>query len=202
MGDIVYTFGTSVYLNITNQCPCKCTFCIRSFEEGIGSASSLWHRGGDPSLPEVLTAVTDFDFNGFKEAVFCGYGEPTCALNCLVAVSKHLKETHPQLKIRVNTNGLSDLIHGMPTARLLCQYIDTISISLNAPNAEKYLQVTQPSFGLQSFDAMLHFASDCRQYCRDVRFTVVDTLSPEEIADSQRLADQIGIPLRIRKFGS
>lgn len=29
MTDIVYVYGGKVYLNITNRCPCNCTFCIR-----------------------------------------------------------------------------------------------------------------------------------------------------------------------------
>ncbi|HAY72833.1 MAG TPA: radical SAM protein, partial [Ruminococcaceae bacterium] len=27
MADIVYTYGDSVYMNITNKCPCSCVFC-------------------------------------------------------------------------------------------------------------------------------------------------------------------------------
>lgn len=45
-----------------------------------------------------------FDFAGYKELVFCGYGEPTCAIDNLVASAKYAKEKYG-LSIRVNTNG-------------------------------------------------------------------------------------------------
>ena len=35
MADIVYTYGNSVYMNITNKCPCSCVFCIRSNGDGL-----------------------------------------------------------------------------------------------------------------------------------------------------------------------
>ena len=49
-----------------------------------------------------------FDFTGYKELVFCGYGEPTCAIDNLVASAKYAKEKYG-LSIRVNTNGLANL---------------------------------------------------------------------------------------------
>ncbi len=38
MADIIYTYKNHVYGNITNQCNCACTFCIRSHQNGIGDA--------------------------------------------------------------------------------------------------------------------------------------------------------------------
>ena len=78
MAEILYTYKHQVYANITNKCNCRCTFCIRGQEEGIGDAQTLWHKK-DPSLDEILAAMDAFDFNGYKELVYCGYGEPTCA---------------------------------------------------------------------------------------------------------------------------
>lgn len=200
MSDILYTYKNGVYLNITNKCPCRCTFCIRSLGDGVGSATSLWLKG-DPTLEEIKAAIDTFDFTGYEEIIFCGYGEPTCALDNLLAVCDHVRATHPDLKIRLNTNGLSDLVNKKPTAKLLCDHLDAISISLNAPNAEAYNAVTRPSFGLPSFDAMLTFAKECKQYTDAVKFSVVDTISPEEIEASKALAAEMGIPLRVRNYG-
>lgn len=199
MTDIVYVYGEKAYLNITNRCPCRCTFCIRQNGDGLGSASSLWHHG-DPSVEEVLAALRAFDFTPYDEVTFCGYGEPTCALAVLEAAAAYLRQTYPTLRLRVNTNGLGDLVNGRPVAPVLASCVDVVSISLNAPTREKYLAVTRPSFGEQSFDAMLAFARDCKAQGLTVMLTVVDVLPPEDIEQSRTLADSLGIPLRVREY--
>ena len=80
MADILYVYKTSIYANLTNKCPCRCTFCIRNNTDSVGSADTLWHKH-DPSMEDIKKAVDDFDFTGYKELVFCGYGEPTSALD-------------------------------------------------------------------------------------------------------------------------
>lgn len=39
----------------------------------------------------ILKAVDDFDFTGYKELVFCGYGEPTSALDNMLETAKYVK---------------------------------------------------------------------------------------------------------------
>ena len=75
MADILYTYKDQVYANITNKCNCRCRFCIRSHEDGVGDADTLWHKT-DPTLEQIKEAMDAFDFAGYKELVFCGYGEP------------------------------------------------------------------------------------------------------------------------------
>ena len=104
--------------------------------------------------------------------------------------------------IRLNTNGLADLIHGKPVAYKLQGLCDIVSISLNAGTKEEYLKVTRPSFGDKSFEAMQRFAIDCKKYVKTVIFTVVDVIGSEEIAAAQEIADKLGIPLRVRKYES
>lgn len=198
MSDIVYLFEDQVYLNITNACPCNCKFCIRTHGDGLGSAEQLWLERA-PSLEEIKAAIDAFDFGGREAVVFCGYGEPTCAFSNLVETSRYIKEKYGY-KIRVNTNGLSDLINGRPTAKEFCKYIDVASISLNAPTAESYNELVRPSFGERSFEAMLQFAKECKTYGVEVKFSVVDVISAEEIAACQRLSDEMGIPLRVRTY--
>lgn len=198
MADIIYTYAGGVYFNITNKCPCSCTFCIRSNGDGLGSADSLWLKK-DPTFDEIKAAVDSFDFNGFKEVVFCGYGEPMQALDNLIRTAKYLKENYG-LKIRLNTNGLGDLINGKETACLLHGVADSISISLNAPDAEEYLKVTRSKFGVKSFDAMLKFVADCKKYIPSVKFTVVDVISEESIERCRKLAEEMDIPLKIRSY--
>ena len=116
--DIVYRLGEGVYLNITNKCPCRCAFCIRSQGEAVGDAERLWFDT-EPTLDEIKAAIDTFDFSGVEEVVFCGYGEPTNAYDHLLATAKYMREIHSDIKIRLNTNGLSDLINEKPTAEEL-----------------------------------------------------------------------------------
>ena len=198
MADIVYTYEGSAYLNITNRCPCSCIFCIRSNGDGLGSAETLWHKK-DPTLDEIKAEIDSFDFSPYKEVVFCGYGEPTEALDNLIETAKYLKEKYG-LKIRVNSNGLSDLINGKETAKLLDGIVDCISISLNAPDAESYQRVSRSKFGEDAFPALLKFAEDCKKYIPEVKFTVVDVITEDEIERCRKIADDMGIKLRIRSW--
>ena len=198
MADIIYTYAGNAYLNITNKCPCSCVFCIRANGDGLGSADSLWLKK-DPDINEIKEAIDNFDFSPYGEAIFCGYGEPTQALDNLLEAARYLKEKH-SLKIRLNSNGLSDLVNGKPTAHLFEGLIDSISISLNAPDAESYQRVARSRFGEAAHPAILKFAEECKKYIPSVKFTVVDIISDEEIERCRKIADKMGIPLRVREW--
>lgn len=195
---ILYTVGDSLYLNITNKCPCSCVFCIRNNGDSVGDADNLWLER-EPNFDDVKQDLDKFDFTNIDEIVFCGYGEPFERLDLILEVSDYIRSI-TNLPIRVNTNGLSDLINGKPTAHLLKGRIDTISISLNAPTKEEYTRVTRPVYGEKAFDAMLNFAQDCKNYVENVVLTIVDVISEEDIQASKDLAQKIGINLRIREY--
>lgn len=198
MADIIYTFENQAYLNITNACPCRCTFCIRNNGDSVGEATTLWFEHS-PSIEEIKAEIDNFDFSKYNNSItVCGYGEPTCALKNLIDACKYLREKG--VKIRLNTNGLSDLINKRETAREICEVVDSVSISLNAPTKEKYNEITRPSFGEKSFDAMLKFAKECKEYGTPVKLTVVDVISKEDIEDCKKLCDEIQIPLRVREY--
>ena len=193
---ILYDYEDSLYINLTNKCPCACVFCIRKETDHVGNSDSLW-LDHEPTVEEVKKEFKNFDLNKYEEIVFCGYGEPLVRINEVVEVAKYIRSIS-NIKIRVNTNGLADLIHKKKTAVMLKDVIDAVSISLNAPNKEVYLEVARPAFGIKSFDAMLSFAKDCKTCLKEVCFSVVDEISEEEIRKSQELADSLGIPLRVR----
>jgi len=193
--NIVYELGGKLYVNLTNKCPCNCAFCVRNNADGIGSADSLWLER-EPSAEEVVAAFEEYDLNKYAEAVFCGYGEPTSALDVLLTTVKWLKSRN--FKTRLNTNGLSDLINGKDTAPLFAGLIDTVSISLNAANKQEYAALCRPIFGEGAFDAMLGFARNCTKRVPNVVFTVVDVIGEKKISECRELADKLGIPLRVR----
>lgn len=200
MADILYQYGNSVYANLTNRCCCHCTFCIRNTGDGLGSAQTLWHEK-DPGWPEVKAAVDRFDFGSFQELVFCGYGEPTCALELLLETARYMKTIHPHIKLRLNTNGLGSLVNKKDIVPLLAETIDCVSVSLNAPDSESYDRLCRPDFD-NAFSAMLDFAGSAVRQIPQVKFSVVDVISEDQIKACQKLAGDMGIPLRVRVYGS
>ena len=193
---ILYDYEDSLYINLTNKCPCACVFCIRKETDHVGNSDSLW-LDHEPTVEEVKKEFKNFDLNKYEEIVFCGYGEPLVRINEVVEVAKYIRSIS-NIKIRVNTNGLSDLIHNKKTAQMLKDNIDAVSISLNAPNKVKYNEVTKPKFGEKSFEALLDFATDCKKYIKELNFSVVDEINEKEIQESKELAESMNIPLRVR----
>lgn len=198
---ITYPVKNGIYVNMTNRCPCACTFCLRQNGPGVYGSDSLWLER-EPTVQEVCDSLAQWSLNEKDEVVFCGYGEPTERLEDLLEVAAWIKANY-QVPIRINTNGLSDLIWGKNTAPMLAGKIDAVSISLNANNAEDYLKLTRSKFGIGSYDAMLTFAKNCTAYVPKVMMTVVDQVTtPEAQAESKRICDSLGVTLRVRPFES
>ncbi len=199
MADIVYTLEGGTYLNITNRCPCNCAFCIRSKGDAVGDAEKLWFDK-EPDFEEIKAAVDAYDFTRVSSAVFCGYGEPTNAYDNLIKTARYIKQINPSINLRLNTNGLSDLINGKPTAKELSETFDCISVSLNEPSSEKYDKITRNIYPGKAFDAMLDFTSECVKYCKKVRMTVVDVISPEDIEAAEKVCASTGAEFKVRSF--
>ena len=193
---IFYPIGDSLYVNLTNKCPCRCVFCVREEHETVGNNNSLW-LDHDPSMEEIKEDLERFDLKDYKEIEFCGFGEPMMRMDDLIETAKYIK-SKADIKTRINTNGLGDLIHEKNTAECIKDCIDSVSISLNAPDKESYCRVTRPKFGEQSFEAMLKFAEECRDCGINIAFSVVDEITPEEIEKSRELAESLGVKLRVR----
>ena len=186
------------YINITNKCPCACTFCLRQTKEMMQN-NSLWLEK-DPSAQEIIDELSKYDLSYVPEIIMCGFGEPLENVDVVVAVATYIKKTYPLIKIRINTNGLGNLVHQRNITKDLMNLIDTVSISLNASNAEDYQKSVRSRFGIQSFDAMLEFAKLCKGKIPSVILTVVDIIGEEEIKKCQAICDDLGVSLRVRKF--
>ncbi len=201
MADIIYTYHNSVYFNITNKCPCRCAFCIRDKKDAIGEAEKLFHET-EPTIEEIRNAIDAFDFDGKDTAVFCGYGEPTNALDNLIKSAEYLKEKFPSMKLRLNTNGLSDLINGRETAKEISTHFDFVSISLNDVSSEEYDKITRNIYPGKAYEAMLKFAKDCVNEGINVRLSVVDVIGEEKIKKAKEIAESIGADFLCRKYDS
>ncbi len=196
---ILYKVHQNLYVNLTNKCPCACTFCLRQTRDTMGESDSLWLKR-EPTLEEIIADFDHFNMKEFKEVVFCGFGEPTERLDVLLKVAQYVKDTY-RMPVRINTNGLSDLIHKKKTAPLLQGLVDTVSISLNTPDPKRYQELVRSRFGEVSYQAMLDFARDCTKYVPHVVLTTVDTtLTKEEEAQCAKICEDLGVTYRIREW--
>lgn len=197
---ILYEFHNNLYVNLTNHCPCACTFCLRQTTDHMGDSGSLWLEK-EPTAVQVISEFKKFHMPDYNELVFCGFGEPTEALDVLLEVARYAKHTWPSVQIRINTNGLGSLINNKDITPLFDGLIDIISISLNTPNADRYLELTRSKFGIGSFQAMLDFAHNCTKYVPEVVMsTVSTTITPQEEEQCADLCRQTGATYRIRPF--
>ena len=196
MNNYVYILDGKAYINLTNKCHNACSFCIRNTGDGV-AGTPLW-LDDEPTAADVLKS-----FEAIKprvkenEIVFCGYGEPTEALDVLKECAKAFKAAGYGLSL--NTNGLGSRVAGRDIAGELKDF-DTISVSLNNCDADKYYEVTRSAFGTKAFDGVLDFARSCKAAGINTVFTVVDTIGKDNVTKSEALAKKLGIPLRVRTY--
>lgn len=200
MMTISYEVGDKLYMNITNKCPCNCTFCIRNNANGVYGSDSLWLEH-DPDIDEIKAEIDKRELSKYSEIVFCGYGEPTCRLNALLESAQYLKSKETCPPLRLNTNGLSDLLNERSTSQEIGEIFDIVSVSLNAGTKEEYMRVTRPKFS-NAFEAMQKFASECNKTSAEVMMSVVDVIPEAEIEAAKKLCEAINVNLRIRKYES
>lgn len=197
---ITYIVEGKLYVNITNRCSNRCEFCIRKNGDGAYGSDSLWLER-EPTREEIIKSIFSHDLADFSELVFCGYGEPTYRLDDAVAVAREVKGRYHDIKIRINTNGQSDLILDRDTAPDFAGAFDVVSISLNTPNREKYQSLCHSVYGEKSFDALLLFALRVKNYVPLVQLSAVkQTLSNEEIEICKNISESLGVTLRLRDY--
>ena len=194
---IVYDYFGGLYINITNRCPNACDFCIRNFTNALGDADSLVLKE-DPTVEEVKKELESWDVRSYDEVVFCGYGEPTERLPEVLELARHIKAKYGR-QIRSNTNGLADLIWGRPTAPDLKGVVDAVSVSMNEADAQKYYDLCHPKFGLKSYDAVIKYIEDVRDYVPYVATSVVTSaISSESINICRAKAAELGVVFKLR----
>ena len=191
MDTYVYRIGNNLYVNLTNRCSNRCTFCVRNGKETF-EGYALWLKGGEPTAAQVTAALGECDCD---EVVFCGFGEPTYRLDVMSEVCGYV-HAHGK-RTRLNTNGHGSLINGRNIAPELAGKLDGINISLNASDARRYKALCRPLYPA-AFEEMLAFARACRDRGLNCWFSVVDCIGEEEVAACRNIADAVGIPLRVR----
>lgn len=190
---IAYRIRDSLYLNITNRCSNRCSFCAK-FDDFTVKGHNLL-LDGEPSPHEVLAAVGQPE--GIEEVVFCGYGEPLLRLDLVKLVAGELKLRG--YSIRINTDGQANLVHGRDILPELSGLVDSISVSLNAPDAETYSGICNTPFGEAGFAGVCDFIKSAKKWIPQVVASAV-TLPSVDIEACRELALFLGVEFRVREY--
>lgn len=191
---IAYELHGNCYLNITYQCTLRCAFCPKF--------NGVWEVQGynlrihtEPSAEQIVAAVGDV--GRYNEVVFCGLGESTLRLDVMLDVARELKKQGA--KIRLNTDGLANLVHERDVTPEFAGLIDAVSISMNADNETVYEQHCRPKSQYPgAYQAMLQFAAAVSHHVPEVSMTAIDGLEGVNIERCREQAERIGVAFRRR----
>jgi TatD DNase family protein len=191
-GEIAYKIRDNLYLNITNRCTNKCSFCIRFHTDYVkGHNLRLLDEPTEEELKDAIGAPAQY-----KEVVFCGYGEPLLRLDLVKSVATWIKQNNG--KVRINTNGHGNLIHSRNILPELKGIVDSISISLDAHDEKTYNRICRPAFQ-NAFGEVLSFIKEAKRFIPEVRITVV-TLEGVDIEKCRKIAEDLGVGFRVRRL--
>jgi len=192
---IYYDLHGSRYLNVTSRCTLRCAFCPK-FNGSWTVAGYDLRLHEEPDAAQLIAAVGAP--GAFEEIVFCGLGEPTLRLYTVLEAGAELRQRGA--RVRLNTDGLANLVHGRDVTPDLEDSIDAISISLNAQNEDIYNRHCRPPMS-GAFEAVLDFAARAREFVPSVTLTAIDGLPGVDIAACREIAEQLGVGFRRRELG-
>lgn len=202
--NLVYFLYEKAYINITNACTNSCCFCVRDIKDDVVGAG-LWL---DKDAVKAVDVIKEIELNKDKikvknELIFCGYGEPLCRYSEVIKVAKYVKETMPEVKIRINTNGHGSFLAKKNIVPELAPFIDSISISLNAQNEDEYNKISKPKID-NAYQAMLDFTKECVKAGIDTTMSIVTNYKPEEyninVDECEKIAKNLGAKFRNREW--
>jgi TatD DNase family protein len=190
---IAYPIRNSLYLNITNRCTNSCTFCAK-FSDFTVKGHQL-RLTGEPTATEVKRAIGDP--RKWQEVVFCGYGESLLRLDLVREIAGWLKTLG--VKVRVNTDGQANLVHGRNILPELQGLVDAVSVSLNAADAATYQRLCRSQFGEAGYDGVKDFLRQAGLYIPEVTATAV-ALPGIDIEACRQVAAELGVNFRAREY--
>ncbi|GAG17165.1 unnamed protein product, partial [marine sediment metagenome] len=194
-----YPIRRSLYVNLTNRCPNRCTFCPRARPDGqlLVKGHDL-HLEDEPSADEMLTALAAARPQNYEEVVFCGFGEPTLRLDVVLQVARAVKNRW-RLPTRLNTNGQGSALAGRDIVPELAEVIDAVSVSLNAPDAETYNRLCRPTIP-NAFTAVCDFLRACKGRIGSLRTTAVAVPGLDLEAVRRVAEDELGLDFSVRDY--
>lgn len=194
---IVYEAHNNLYLNITNRCTAECVFCIKRYSDGVYGYNLRLSR--EPTVDEVIKELSEIDLSNYKEVVFTGFGEPLVRLDEVLEITRWL--SFRAKPVRLDTIGYAKLLYPKRDVaqELANAGMKTVSISINAQNAEIYNQLCYPKFR-NAYEKMLEFAQDVSKAGMHLRFTVVN-LPIVDIEKCREIAKQYCAEFKVRGYG-
>ena len=189
-----YTLNHSRYLNLTNRCNLNCRFCPRARGDWAvhGIDLRLEH---EPSNLELLQAAAQPI--QYREVVFCGLGEPTMRLSSLLSTAIRLRQFGA--RVRLDTNGLGNLQYDRDITADLEGVFDSVSVSLNAPNAEDYARYCRAR-NPWAYEGLLDFVRRLRDRVPEVLTTAIEGLPGIDIDACREVAERLGVGFRARRL--
>jgi cyclic pyranopterin phosphate synthase len=189
--------GNRFYINPCSCCTNSCLFCVRNFADGVFGFDLRLAKDPDPL--QLADAVKQTWDDRFEEAVVVGFGEPLLNLEGTLRAVGEVKLI-ADVPVRINTNGQALLLYPKLEVPALIEEagVDSVQVSLNAPDRETYDIICRPRLGKQTFDSVLRFAERCaRLLALDI--SAVD-LPGLDVAALERLAESMGARFRLRRY--
>jgi TatD DNase family protein len=194
---IVYVLRNALYLNVTNRCTNECVFCVRQHACGLGGHDLRLAR--EPSVAEIIAAIGD-DPAAYDEVVFCGFGEPAFRLDAVLWVGRWLKSKGVR-RVRLNTNGHGNAIHGRSIVGELATVVDAASVSLNASTLADYERLCRPSDPSRfNFDEVCRFILEAKGAFGEVGATAVSYPGVDVAACRDLSEHRLGVRFRCRAY--
>ncbi len=193
-GKIVYPIRNSLYLNLTNRCSNRCTFCAKNESYFVKGHDLELER--EPTAEELIRAVGDP--KRYKEIVFCGFGEPLLRLDAVKEVASQLKKSG--VRIRIDTDGQANLVYRRNILPELEGLVDAVSVSLNAPTAHQYEKLCRSPFGEKAFQGVVDFIREAKKHIPDVVATVVGMPGVDVGACRKLAEEELGVRFKVRAY--
>lgn len=203
---LVYTLDGKIYINLTNRCTNDCIFCLRKDKSDV-KGQDLWLDDENSTAKDVIeqfkTTVQLLNSSTLQlpEVIFCGYGEPMLKFDVLKDVAQYIKNTYPDVKIRVNTNGHANFVYKRNLVPELKGLVDEFSVSLNAPTKEEYDELSQPKFD-EAYEEVKKFIKACADENISVVASVVEGYKGRhlDLEACEKIAHNLGAKFRVREW--
>lgn len=79
--NMLYEIGDTLYVNLTNRCPCSCTFCIRNESDTVNGHDVLWLER-EPTAGRSSTSCASSTFRVTPNSSSAGMESPWKHLTC------------------------------------------------------------------------------------------------------------------------
>lgn len=195
---LAYLLDGKIYINLTNRCTNSCIFCLRNDKDDV-CGKNMWLDTENFTAQDVIKQIEQLPLS--KEITFCGYGEPLLKLDILKEVARYLKEKHPEIKLRINTNGHANFVYKKNVCEELKGLIDTISVSLNGATEEEYNELSKPSFK-GAYNEVKKFIKASSDAGITTVATIVEGYKGRHlnIKACEEIAQNLGATLRVREW--